>query len=199
MSDRVSKLAAFVFQHGELASEILFRDLDDVGELPGIGAEEREAMNRVEPHLRETWIGVLSACRSAMWQRAKDHQALSSTMATGKTQDGKMWENGYVQLPLVDGWAAWCGVSLEPWGEPRYHLFAWVYTRARHRAAAEAAIAGKFPAMWRQENGNFVLTLAAPAEGETYAAVGARVADALWPLASAIGDAVRADKKQRAG
>jgi hypothetical protein len=53
--------------------------------------------------------------------------------------------------------------------------------------------------MWRQENGNFVLTLRAPGEGESYADVGARVADALWPLASAIGDAVLADKKQRAG
>lgn len=193
MNDQVSKIAAFVFQHGELASEILMRNLDDDGEIPGIQPEEREAMERMIPHLRDTWIGILTECRKALWERSKGH-ASAAVMLTGKTQDEKMWENGAVQLPIVEGWSASCGVTLEPWGEAKYHLYVWVWTRARHRPAAESAIASHTPAPWRSESGNFHLTLPAPDEGETFQAVGARVADALWPLAAKIADAVRADK-----
>lgn len=192
MAEAVSKLAAFVFAHGEMASEILFHDVDEEGELPGLLPEEREVITRVMPTLRATWIDILTACREAMWKRASGH-ACDAPMHTGKTQASKMFENGEVRLPLLGNNAAFCGIVLEPWGKPQYHIYVWVWTAPRHRLAAEAAAEGVkavHPGMWRNENQSFLLTLDAPQEGESYDAVADRAADALWSLARPIVDAV---------
>src|SRR5690606_27979436 len=75
MSKTVSKLAAFVFAHGEMAHQILFRDTEEDGEVPGLRPEEREAIDRAAPILRETWIDLLSACREQVWKLAEGHAA----------------------------------------------------------------------------------------------------------------------------
>jgi hypothetical protein len=193
MAETVSKLAAFVFAHGEMASEILFRDIDEDGEVPGVLPEEREVMERVEPMLRATWIGILSACREAVWKRAAGHPT-ELTLRTSKTQPNKMFENDAVKMPLVDNGCAWCGVELAAWGEPTYNLYVWVWTSPRFRPEAEAAVRGLLPGMWRNEKESFLITLDAPHQGDAYQDVGERVAEVLWTLARPIADAVLAKR-----
>lgn len=190
MPESVSKLAAFVFANGTMAEEILFRNLDEEGEVPGLSAEEREAMNRVIPQLRATWIGILAACRQAALRLALDHPAVE-TLRSRKTQANKMWENGEVIMPLVAGRAT-CGVALQTWGQPQYHLHVWVWTQVRPRAAAEVAVADLTlePPIRRNDDGLFLRTLDAPREGEDYDAIGQRAAEALWAMARPIADAV---------
>lgn len=191
MPESVSKLAAFVFANGEMASEILFRDVEEVGEVPGLAPEEREAMTRVEPMLRDTWIGILTACRQAFWAQAYGHAA-AEVLHSSKTQPNKMWEKGEVRMPLVAGGRAWCGITLEPWGAPAYHLYVWVWVQPRYRPAADTAVQGVNPAMWKNEKGSYLLTLETPQEGQSYEELADRVAAAAWTLARPIAEAVAA-------
>ncbi len=192
MPDSVSKLAAFVFENGAMADEIVFRNVEEEGEIPGLLPAEREAMDRATPLLRAAWIGILSSCRQAVWKLAAGH-ASEEALRSGKTQPNKMWEKSEVVMPLVPGRAN-CGVTLKTWGAPKYHLYVWVWTQARPRPAAEAAIAHLNPQPWRNEHGSFLLTLDGPKEGEEYDAIGARVAEALWAMAKPIAEAVAAAK-----
>lgn len=190
MTDTVSKLAAFVFKHGDMAQEVLFRDVEDDGEIPGITAEERDAMSRAEPLLRETWIGILTACRQALWDVAADHPCAAS-MKTRKTQRNKMFENDEFQVPLVPGKAT-AGVTLEPWGADEYKLHVWCWTQAKYRKTAEAAVAGLGVQPWRNDSGSFLLTLDGPHEDEAYSDIGKRVAAPLWAMARPVAEAVMA-------
>jgi hypothetical protein len=188
MSETVSKLAAFVFQHGAMSWEIVFRDVQSEGELPGLRAEEREAIERAKPHLRETWIGILSACREAFWAVAADHECASQVVLR-KTQALKMYETGAFSMTLVKGDRATAGVTLDAWDDaPSYHLYPWCWTQVRYRAVARAAVA-HLDAQWN-DRGVVWLTLDPPREGESYEAVGARTATALWSLARPIAEAV---------
>ena len=63
-------------------------------------------------------------------------------------------------------------------------------------ATAEAAVAGLSLAPWRDEQRMFYLTLDPPKEGETHELVGERVAEAMWPMLRAIGDAVHSGGKK---
>jgi len=190
MADTVSKLAAFVFENGAMADEIVFRDVEEEGEIPGLLPEEREAMDRATPLLRATWIGILSACRQAVWNLAAGHPT-EEALRSGKTQPNKMWEKRRVVMPLVPGRAN-CGVALQTWGEPNYHLYVWVWTQVRPRPAAEGAVASLNPPPWRNEHGSFLMTLDGPREGEGYDEIGRRVAEALWLMARPIAEAVAA-------
>ncbi len=191
MPETVSKLAAFVFAHGEMADEILFRDVEEDGEIPGLLPEEREAMERATPLLRETWIAILTACRQAMWEVAAGHPS-AETLRTTRTRPNKMWENKEVKMPLVAGGRAECGFCLAHWGATEYQLHAWVWTQVRHRASAEAAINGLTPAPWRGDAGSFILSLGTPKEGERLVDIGARAAAALWTMARPIAEAIAA-------
>ncbi len=188
MADPVSKLAAFVFENGPIADEILFRDVEEEGEIPGLLTEEREAMQRAMPMLRGTWVGILTACREALWVEAAGHPALEA-LQSRKNWPKTIWKRREVHMPLVPGKAA-VGVALKHWGAAEYHLYIWVWTQVEVRALAEAALEGIEPAPWRNEYGSFLLTLDGPKEGESFAEIGKRTATALWKLARPAADAI---------
>ncbi|MCB9764947.1 MAG: hypothetical protein H6739_34540 [Alphaproteobacteria bacterium] len=194
MSDVVSPLAAFVFQHGALAGNILFRnvDEDEDGEVPGLTGEERAAMNRAEPMLRETWLGILNAGRDAFRRLAAGHPAQQEIDSYNKRKK-KMWLDGEVKFKLAPDWRAECGIILHHWGADTYNMHVWVWTQVRHRHAAEVAIAGLQPVPWRNDHGSFIRTLGVPQEGEAYADIAGRAAEALWSLARPIADAIHAE------
>ena len=195
MPETVSKLAAFVFAHGVMAAEILFRDVDEEGEIPGLLAEEREAMERATPQLRETWVGILTACRQAIWKRATGHSA-EEALRSLRTRPTTMWKNEEVKMPLVAGGRAECGAVLCHWDAAEYHLHVWVWTQVRHRATAESVIAGLEPAPWRNETGAFLITLDPPQAGESFDDIADRVANALWSLARPVAEAVKAEAER---
>jgi hypothetical protein len=192
MADTVSKLAAFVFKNGPIAEEILFRDVEEEGEIPGLLPEEREAMDRAEPLLRETWVGILTACREAVWATASGHPA-AEVLRTRKTRASTIWDREEVHMPLVPSRVN-LGIALSHWGAPEYHVHVWVWTQVELRPLAEAAIAGLEPAPWRNEYGSLLLTLDTPREGESFTGIGERAAKALWGLARPIADAIAAGR-----
>lgn len=195
MPDTVSKIASFVFENGAMADQILFRDLDVDGELPGLTPEEREAMNAAIPELRETWVTLLTACREAVWQQAEGHET-EAKLRTGKTQAAKMWEKGHVKMPLLPGGAAECGVSLQCWeGSAKYQLHVWVWTQARIRPIAERALADHKPAPWQNEIGTFLLSLGTPEQGANIEALAEGAAAALWSMARPIAEAITAEQR----
>lgn len=190
MEDRVSKMAAFVFENGALAQQIVFRHIESEGEIPGVLDEERAAMQRALPLLKGEWLAILNACRQAIWAAAAGHPA-AEALRSSVTQPNKMWEKGEIKMPLVPGRAD-CGVALDLWGQPKFQLHLWVWTQARPRPAAEAAVAHLNPPPKKLDNGCFAITLVGPKEGEPYASIGARVAEALWSMAKPIAEAVAA-------
>lgn len=197
MSKAVSKLAAFVFERGDMADEILFRDLDAKGELPGVTYEERNAIERAMPHLRETWIDILSECRAAFWKRCANHACEPATR-TLQTRPNNMFEKGSFQVPLLPkDQTNIAGVALATWGKPHYSLYVWCSTQARYRATAEVAVEGL--GVSKNDNGLLWLRLDAPKEGETYEDIGARVAEKLWLLARPIAELLGKPKAAPSG
>jgi len=179
MSGTVSAVAAWVFQHGAMAEEVVFREVDEEGELPGIREEEREAIAALLPELRATWVGVLRAAREAVWALSKGH-ACHRALRKGVNRDETIWARGYVSMPAGQGLSA--GVSLDNWGEDVYYLHAWLWVAPERRAEVEEALRDLDPAPWRNEHGSFLLTVDAPREGERWEDAGRRAAEALWRM-----------------
>jgi len=176
---------AFVLRHGEVAREVLFRDVQEEGELPGVTAAERAAVERVEPHLREEWVAILSACREGLWRQVAGHPA-ASNLRKSRTRASTMWRHDRVEMPLLAGWKATCGVTLRPWGAATHKLYLWVWTQKGLQSIAASAVEGKIEGLWRSSSGSFFLTLEPPQEGESFNAIGERVGVALWSLARPI-------------
>lgn len=196
MADTVSEIAAFVFEKGALADQILFRNLEEDGELPGVTVAEREAMNAVIPEVRDTWISLLSACRAALWRRAAGHPT-EAILQTRRTQNDKMWTKHEVKMPLIRDGAAECGIALECW-EPstQYQLHAWVWTQPKVRAAAESAVTLLNPAPWRNTYGSFLLTIKdTPKAGARIEALAEAAAGELWSMAKPIAEAIEAGRR----
>lgn len=196
MAETLSKIAAFVFENGSMAQQILFRDLDDEGELPGLSPEEREAMSAVVPELRDTWVSLLTACRAALWRRAAGH-ATEAILQTPKTLAGTMWKKGGVTMPLLANNQASCGLVIEVCApSTQYQLDAWVWTQPMHRAAADGAVSALTQAPWRSEYGSYVLTLPPLKEGDNIEALAEAAAAALWSMARPIADAITAEQRK---
>ena len=184
MTQTISSTAAWVFQHGAMAEEIVFRDVNEEGELPGITLDERAAIDAMIPELRNTWIGVLTAARAALWRLSKGHRC-HKNLQRFVNRDETIWSRGYVSASPGPGLSA--GVSLDAWGEPTYHLFVWLWVDPSKRADVEDALRDHHPTPWRNEHGSFLLTLPAPHEGETFQAAGERAAEALWGMVQRVG------------
>jgi hypothetical protein len=185
--DRVSDIFGFVLEHGPLADEILFSEPP----LPGLTEAEREAIAKVQRHLEQSWIGLLSACREALWAVAAGHPC-AEAMQQQRVRPLAMYERRSFHVWLVSGQALCCA-GLDSWGRPHHHVRVWVWTRANHHPLAERAVAGLELPVWRNENRSFVLDLDTPKAGERFADIGQQTAEALWTFARPIAEAVRAD------
>jgi hypothetical protein len=179
----VSDTFAFVLGHGATADEILFHD-DDDGPIPGLTEEEREAIAGIEPHLEASWIGVLTACREAFWREANGH-AVEAATKTRKTQRAKMFEHEEVNVPLIAG-AVTSGFALSHWGHDVYKLHVWVHVKTTFTKGAEEAVAGLQPHLWRNKHGSFIVSLEAPAAGQSFVQVGEQAAGVLWSMAKPV-------------
>lgn len=190
MPDRVSPLAAFVFQHGDIDCEILFRDVEADGELPGITLAERAAIEAVMPQLEAEWVAILSACRDALLEKAAGHR-IAPMLRKHMQRASTLWQNKTVRMFLLPNQRALCGVALSPWGTERHELFTFVWMHPDVVPLAEAAMEGvAVPGLWRNELGSYLVTLDAPKSGEPYTDIAARVADAMWPFVRPIAEAL---------
>ena len=191
MSGKVSKIAAFVFQSGDIANQVIFHVYETEGELPGVSSAERKVMERIKPQVEDAWFGILDAARQALWQLADGHAALPA-LRSAKSQRKTIVACGEVKMTLLPN-QAWCGVRLMPTeGLDEQVLVVWVWTQVAHRMAAEQAVATLDPAPTRSQQGSFVRILGTPVEGQTYEELGQRAAEALWKMARPIADAIRA-------
>ena len=191
MADAISDVAAFVIRNGAMAEALLFGD-----EIPGLTVTERDALNRVESHLEQTWVGLLDACREALWVQAKGHR-LRRMMGRSRNRKSTIWNNEEVACPLVlrTSWEASCGISLKVWeGDPRFILRTWCWTQARHRQTARDATRGVEGVRWNGSSHWSVVQV--PAEGDRYADLAEKAAANLWEYARPIGEAVLATKKK---
>jgi hypothetical protein len=198
MPKTVSKIAAFVFENGAMAEQILFRDLEKDGELPGVSSKERAAMSAVEPELRETWVSILSACRQALLRRAHEHLAESALRSKSCTPS-TMWEHNHVQMVLSSDELAYCGVSLEVQpGRTQYQLFAWILPD-KHWHTAVNAVAKLVPEPdWEgstKSDRALVLPLKTPKEGDNIEDLAEAAAEALWSMARPIAEAIEAGRR----
>jgi hypothetical protein len=185
MSQTISSTAAWVFQHGAMAHEILFRDVEEEGELPGITIDERATIEAMIPELRSTWIGVLTAARSALWRLSEGHRSHKYLQRSVHNQDGTIWAQGYFSASPGPGLIA--GVSLEVWDDPTYNLYVWLEVDPSRRGEVEVALGDHEPNPVFDEDGTVFLTLPAPHEGETFQAAGERAAAALWGMVQRVG------------
>jgi hypothetical protein len=183
MKPVVSPIAAWVFAHGATAEEIVFRDLESEGELPGVTADERAAMDALIPEFRATWLGVLKAARETVWVLSSKSPC-NATLRRSANRDETIWFRGYVAMPAGPGLSA--GVSLDAWGGDRYHLFVWLWVSPERQAEVEDALRDHQPTPWRNEHRSFMLTLDAPREGESWHAAGQRAGEALWGMVRAV-------------
>ncbi len=190
MPETVSKLAGFVFARGALAEAILFRNLEEDGEVPGVTSDERSAMNEAVGLLRDEWLALLHACRAAVLERAEGHHAYPTLLASMGRRDSTLWKKGELWMPLVARNRANCGVGIAAGPEGPYRLFVWVWTQARLRQRARDAIAPLSPQPKRNEQGSFVLSIGTPEEGHRYADWAGRAAEKLWSMAEPIADAI---------
>jgi hypothetical protein len=198
MAETVSKIAAFVFENGAMAQQILFRDLDNEGELPGLTPEDRQAMSAVVPELRDTWVSLLTACRVALWRRASGH-ATDAILQKGKTQDGKMWQKREVRMPLLPGGAAECWISLGLEGtSTKYQLHAGVWIKPVYRPVAAAAMSSLTPAPRQDSSGSYLKSLVTPQEGDSIESLAEQAAEALWSMAKPVAEAVVAAQNGKA-
>jgi hypothetical protein len=179
MTPTVSPIAAWVFAHGATAEEIVFRDVEADGELPGIIADERAAMDAVIAELRRTWLGVLKGARETVWTLSANSPCRAA-LRRSVNRDETIWSRRYVAMSPGPGLSA--GVSLSAWGEDRYHLFVWLWVAPERQAEVEHALRDHQPTPWRNEHRSFLLTLDAPREGETWQAAGKRAGEALWGM-----------------
>jgi hypothetical protein len=182
MADAVGRIPAFVYGQGALAEEIIFRDIDAHGEVPGITPSERRAMAAAAPTVKETTRAVLAACREALWRRAANHPC-SEALRKRPTADTVMADEGEVHLPLTPDGTALCGIALTAWGEPTYRLYLWIWVHPAARPRLAEAGRPVPETLDYAEPGAYTRTLDAPHEGERYTEIGARVADALWEMA----------------
>lgn len=190
MIDHVSEVFGFVLQNGTIAEEILLHDEDEDGPLPGLTDEEREIIDSIEPHLEESWIGLLSACREALWKLGAGHHT-AAAMRTRKTRNSTMYSNEEVHVPLFNDGRVATGVALKTWGADQFHVFVWVWTKKEHRKLAQEVVDGLDLPVWRNEYGSFLLTLATPVVGQSFEEIGRTTAEKLWTFAKPIADAVQ--------
>jgi hypothetical protein len=183
MTPSVSPIAAWVFAHGATAEEIVFRDVESEGELPGISTDERAAMDALIPELRAIWLGVLKAARETVWALSATSPC-NAALRRSVNRDETIWSRGYVAMSAGTGLSV--GVSLDPWGEDQYHLFVWLWVAPERQAEVEDALRDHQPTPWRNEHRSFLLTLDAPREGEPWQAAGQRAGEALWGMLRAV-------------
>jgi len=192
--DKVSKIAAFVFENGAMAQEILFRDLEEEDEVPGLSEGERSAMDDVAQDLLEDWVNILSACREAVWKKASGHP-LESVLRQHRTQTRTMKDREHVEMRLDPERRATCGVSLQVWDDQdQYRVHVWVWTQAKYRDLAQDAVTGIEPAPGNDGEGSLTQTVLTPKEGQLYSDIAEQAAKDLWALARPVGEAISKQK-----
>lgn len=185
--DRVSDIAAFVFENGSIAEELLFGD--DL-ELLNLTDAQRAALDGVNEHLESTWVGLLSACRARFWERSAGH-TVATTVRKSQKRPATIWRDKAVGWPLVarPRWEATSGFSLQIWGgSERYHLYAWCWTQAKHAQAVSEAVEA-LPDVKGHDSRHWV-DLGVPREGDRFDDLANRAADALWNLCRPTADTI---------
>lgn len=193
MTPRVTDLADFVIRHGHTAEAVLGWDAQ--GRLPeGLTGEEQAAIRGVVPHLDAVWLGLLTACRAAVWQRAGRHAAAAALTARPAKGPTLRRDRGVVFRVVPDRVHA--GIKLAAWGEPEIHLWGWIWAARDDQAAvhdAVAAVPTDLP--WQKgDHGNLFRSLHVPRAGERFDDIGARVAEASWPALAAAYEAAVAGR-----
>lgn len=192
---RITPLDAFVFQHGDTALELLLHGPHDDGEIPGVTPDERAAMAAIEPRLRHTWVGMLSACRDAIWHEARGDKNAQAAMEKSWNRPKTIWQRRHVAMTLWHRRAS-LGVSLADWGQGHLQLWPWVWVDAEYHAAVDLKLNGlDHPALWtrnpRDKNGTYLLNPVVPQVGDAWTDLAAEVARRVWPIASLVRTAVR--------
>lgn len=192
MSDGViSDVAGWVMQHGRDAEAVLQWDApDDAEPLSGLTDAERDAIDAIEPHLRSTWVDLLTATRAALWAAAGRHR-FGKAMQRPKNTPAFLWKHTRFVVNVVPGTMS-AGVSLEAWGEDRVHLWGWIWTATRLRSDALTAarkLLGR-DGVLVASNGNLHLSLGQPKTGDRYVDLAKGAAKEFWPLVKTVGEAV---------
>jgi len=193
MSAEVSKVAAFVMENGSIAEQVLFGE----DELPGLTSEEQNAIDKVQSHLEETWVALLSTFRTSLWALLDgEGHPFAITAKMTKNRSTTIWAKKQVEMPLVvnSSWETSCGATLGvPDGLDEFRLYVWCWTQAKHRQVARDSVQGLKDVHWDGEW--HWKDLGVPKEGETYAQIGDRAAGALWEFAKPIAEAVYSPKE----
>jgi len=190
--DAVSKVFEFVLANGEFTESVLF----STEEIPELKQEEREAIKVVTPHIRDSYVDLLTSCRQAFLDAAGATAKNRSTMERNENRPDTIWERTYTEIPLVIRSAWEARVQFGLWsctsesGRP-IKLFANIHTQARHfsilRALAQERKLDLRPAERSCRMGRIAL-----AEGDSFAKVSSDLATQVWPVTSELYDRIMA-------
>ena len=184
----VSKAFAFVLENGELTESILFA----TEEIPELKPEEREAIELVTPHIKDSYVDLLLACRKAFLDAAGDAKN-RATLERNKNRPDTIWERTATDLPLLirNAWEAWVVFAL--WrtsedGNP-IKLFANIRTQRRHFPLL-SALAQEKKLDIRNAECSCRLGRILPKEGDSFAKLASDLAAVAWPVASELYDRI---------
>jgi hypothetical protein len=186
----VSKAFAFVLENGELTESILFA----TEEIPELKPEEREAIELVTPHVRDSYVDLLLACRQAFLSAAGDAKN-RATLEKNKSRRDTIWERTSTDVPLLirNAWEAWVTFAL--WktaedGNP-IKLFANIRTQRRHFPLL-STFAQERNLDLRNAECSCRLGRILPKEGDSFAKLASQLAAEAWPIASELYDRITA-------
>jgi hypothetical protein len=180
--DTVSDILAFVCANSEFTKSILFAE----EEVPEIREAERSAIAAVQDHVRQSYLGLLGACRAEMVARATSDHELSSTMNRNWNRDDSVWRRRRVELPLLIQASyvevAYFWIDEEPTKKGGLCLVGELWVQARRRGALEEVAMGAAPPVFLTPGKNLRIVREISA-GTKFAELAREVVEPLWPLA----------------
>lgn len=188
--DRVSDVFAYVCAHAELTHEILLSQ----DEPPELTESERGAVADVLGHVRESWIGALSACRDDLWERADTE--LRTTLEKNWNRDDSIWSRRRVEIPLLIRStyveAAYIWLDEEDSRKGQLSLVGEIGVQARLRQKLLEALPDPLPGGVVLSDETNLRVVVPIEEGRTFKELAKSVVEPLWPLALAVRAALMA-------
>jgi hypothetical protein len=175
----VSEAFAFVARHGEFTKAILFAE----DEVPEIQPQEREAIQAVYGHARDSYVGLLGCCRDILHERGDS--GFQKVMERNWNRASSLWDRAYVEVPLhIESayvFACYFYINEEPSRPGVLSLYGdlWMQTRRSAPLFERGAQAG--PPLIQTTTGYRVL---APelTQGLRFEDLATNLVEVLWPV-----------------
>ncbi|MCC7110468.1 MAG: hypothetical protein IT382_14345, partial [Deltaproteobacteria bacterium] len=121
-----------MFKNWATADEIVFRDLDEDGELPGVSPAERQAMDAASEEVSLAHGAILYECRAALKRLAEQDKDPAAERFSERNPRALATEwTTHMKLVGKTNTQASCGVSLHALSGTG-PMVLWVWTQARY-------------------------------------------------------------------